>query len=71
MPMEMYGILYSITDLADQNKMVKDIYAMKSDTTETTAMTSTAPFSTMQTKTASQLTFILASAPFPRFHNFL
>ena len=41
MPTEIYGTLYSITDSADLIKMVKDIYAMKPDTSKTTAMTST------------------------------
>ena len=31
MPTEIYGTFYSITDLADLIKMVKDIYAMKQD----------------------------------------
>ena len=47
MPTEIYGTLYSITNLADLIKMVKDIYAMKSDTNKTTDMTSTTTFSTM------------------------
>ena len=34
MSTEIYGALYSITDLADLIKMVKDIYAMKPDTSK-------------------------------------
>ena len=48
MPTAIYGTLYSITDLADLIKMVKDIFAMKPDTSKTTAMTSTTPFSTKE-----------------------
>ena len=48
MSTEIYGTLYSITDLADLIKMVKDIYAMTPDTSKTTAMTSTIPFIIMQ-----------------------
>ena len=69
MPTEIYGILYSITDLADQIKLVKDIYAMKPDTCKTTAMTSMTTFSTMQSKFATQLSFNLASAHIPGFPN--
>ena len=49
--------------------MVKDIYAMMPDTSKTTAMTSIAPFSTMQSKSATQPSFNLASVLFSAFHN--
>ena len=68
-PTEIYGTLYSITDLEDLIKMVKDIYAMKPDTSKTTTMTSTTPSSTMQSKIATQSSFNLVSASFPGFPN--
>ena len=69
MPTEIHGTIYSITDLADLIKIVKDIYAMKPGTTKTTATTSTTQFSTMQSKIATQCSFNLASAPLPGFPN--
>ena len=69
MPTEIYGTLYSITDLADLIYMVKDSYAMKPDTSKTTTMTSTTLFRTMQSKTAMQPSFNVASAPFLGFPN--
>ena len=69
MPTEMYGTLYSITNLADPIKMVKDIYAMKLDTSKTMAMTSTTPFSTTHSKIRTQPSFNLGSASFPGFPN--
>ena len=69
MPTEIYGILYSMTYLAYLMKMIKDIYAMKPDNCKTTAMTSTTHSTTMQSKIATQPSFNLASAPFPRFPN--
>ena len=55
---EIYGTLYSITNVADLIKMVKDIYAMKLGTSKTSATTSTTSFSTMQSKIATQLHLI-------------
>ena len=69
MPTEIYGTIYSITDLAHLIEMVKDIYTMKPDTSKTTAMTSTTPISTIQSKIATCPSFNLASAPFPGFSN--
>ena len=46
MPTEIYGTLYSITNLADLFKIVKDIYTIKPDTSTTSAT----PFSAMQSK---------------------
>ena len=68
-PTKCYGSLYSITDLADLIKMVKNIYSMKPDTSKTTAMTSTTSFSTKQSKIARQPSFNLASASFPGLPN--
>ena len=64
MPTEIHGTLYSITDLADLIKMVKDFYGMKPDTSKTTTLTSTTPFCTMQSKITTQPSFNLASALF-------
>ena len=69
MPTKIYGNLYSINILADIINMVRHIYAMKLDTSKTRAMTSTTPFRTIQSKSATQPSFHLASAPFPGFLN--